>query len=372
MTDYADTTSGGFDKREVLEELSVPALLLPALVGAGLEANDRSKYFLALLQSARARADAPSEPFSSLHEERLAAGIADDRLDRVVEQSRRVDDDLYAIPDARAIHAELLSAIGDMLAPLNTDGAEPGSDAARLDALVAVAPEFAGDQVPGRYVDRITSGRPEDGDSLHLLVMDAHRALNRLQSELATATVDGAAVYRLGDHDRELVAAFMSGVRATAALKFEHPGLATTATRVGRRLLLQNDLGTTDAHVVVIAVEDLAVTVTYTDVHLRRLQFFESLLDRFPVQWSDTRRRRGSPRLGDHHVTTGRYEAPDPDSSPRTSAGWGPGWCSCWTGTGRGSGSPRSWAGTTRLRCSAGPPTTTAATWRSSRSAGNG
>ena len=106
----------------------------------------------------------------------------------------------------------------------------------------------------------------------------------------------------------------MAGINRTASLKFDHPGLGTTATRVGDRLLIQNDLGTTEAHVVVIAVKDRTVTITYTDVHRRRLRFFETLFGRYAVTWSDTRDRRGGPVLGDHHVTTGTFEAPDSSS----------------------------------------------------------
>jgi hypothetical protein len=51
----------------------------------------------------------------------------------------------------------------------------------------------------------------------------------------------------------------MRGVNATRALKLDHPGLDTAATRDGARLLLQNDIGTNDAHVLVIQVEGLRV-----------------------------------------------------------------------------------------------------------------
>ena len=50
--------------------------------------------------------------------------------------------------------------------------------------------------------------------------------------------------------------------------------------RQGGRLILQNDLGTTDAHVLVIHVEGLTCSLTYTDVHLQRLLFFQSLFAR--------------------------------------------------------------------------------------------
>src|ERR1039458_8369434 len=141
--------------------------------------------------------------------------------------------------------------------------------------------------------------------------MDAHRALNRLQIEIATETLDGACVYHLEEEDRPLVAAFMAGLHATAPLKFDHPGLGTTATRSNRRLLIQNDIGETAAHLIVITVEGPAVTVTYTDDHLQRLRFFQNMLDHFPIQWSGAQRHRGVAVLGEHALVTGRYVAPD-------------------------------------------------------------
>ena len=301
----------GSSKHEVVKELGEEPLLLPLLVNRGLEANDRAKYLLSLLQAARAHADEPVAPFSSLRDERLAAGVRDDQLDDVVGGTERAATGAYSIPRLRKIHEALVDAIAEMLAPLPTQGSNGPVGTARLDSLLAQAPDLAADRVPGAYIDRITSGTPDCGDSLHLLVMDAHRALNRLQGDVATETLDGAAVYHLRDTDRPLVAAFMAGVRSTAPLKFDHPGLGTTATRSGQRLLIQNDIGATEAHVLVITVEDLTATLTYTDVHLQRLRFLQSLLDGFPLQWSDAQHRRGGAALGDFHLAAGRYEAPD-------------------------------------------------------------
>ncbi|WP_457832605.1 hypothetical protein, partial [Staphylococcus aureus] len=86
--------------------------------------------------------------------------------------------------------------------------------------------------------------------------------------------------------DRAPVESFMRGVNETRALKFNHPGLEATAVRSGDRLVIQNDIGTTDAHVVVIAIRGNAVTVTYTDVHRSRAKFFVSLFDGFSLKWS--------------------------------------------------------------------------------------
>jgi hypothetical protein len=54
---------------------------------------------------------------------------------------------------------------------------------------------------------------------------------------------------------------------------------ATTAARSGNTLLIQNDLGTTDAHVLVVRITDTTWVVTHTDIQLQRLRFFHSLLE---------------------------------------------------------------------------------------------
>ena len=155
-------------------------------------------------------------------------------------------------------------------------------------------------------------------DSLHRLVMDLHKQLNVMQAELAEETIDGAAAYNLAEADRPLVAAFMSGLNRTAKLKFSHPGLATTATRTGDRLVIQNDIGTTDAHVIVIHVQNLAVSVTYTDVHSQRLAFFKDMLKPRTITWESERTAvlaAGEP----FYLATGRIEATDADACRRIS-----------------------------------------------------
>ena len=129
---------------------------------------------------------------------------------------------------------------------------------------------------------------------------------------IAGETLDGAAIYELAPQDRRIVQAFMRGLTRTAPLKFDHPGLGTTATRTGQRLVIQNDIGTTDAHVLVVHVEGLACTLTYTDVHLQRLLFFQSLFARYAANWEDTRSVRD--RImedGLYHLALGRYAARD-------------------------------------------------------------
>ena len=54
-------------------------------------------------------------------------------------------------------------------------------------------PESSGDELAADTIQVITSGDRAGGDSLHLLVMDMHRALNALQANLASETITAAA-----------------------------------------------------------------------------------------------------------------------------------------------------------------------------------
>ena len=111
--------------------------------------------------------------------------------------------------------------------------------------------------------------------------------------------------------DKPLVEAFMRGLERTRALKFDHPGLDTTAVRGESRLIIQNDIGTTDAHVLVISVEGSTVTITHSDVHEPRAKFFVGLFDAFPVEWSRLRQAsaEGLAEGEAFYLVTGRYQA---------------------------------------------------------------
>ena len=296
-------------KIEILKTLDETALLLPRLINQALTANDQVKYWLTLLQTARDHADHPTGDVPNLQREREVARVDDPSLDSVVSASTR-DGDIACVPHAASIHARLLDGIREMLEPLKVAATDDATATRtyegyrqRLDRLVASAPPLDNDRIPVDYIDAITQGgRGEDG-GLHVLVMDLHRELNNLQRRVASETLDGANVYGIGESDRALVAAFMAGVNATAPLKFDHPGLGTTATRVGDRLVLQNDIGTTDNHVVVLHVVGLTLTVIYTDVHRSRLQFLQAQLQPAGFEWSATRSCEAAYELSVGHVT---------------------------------------------------------------------
>jgi hypothetical protein len=106
------------DKATIVGVLGEKDLLLPGLVHQALAANGRAKYFLTLLQLARAHADALDTNVPDLRRERELAGIADERFDTVIGNSRRGHDSEYRVPLAKTIVQRLLADIEAMIVPL--------------------------------------------------------------------------------------------------------------------------------------------------------------------------------------------------------------------------------------------------------------
>lgn len=284
----------GSEKQTIIEALDRRELLLPARVHEAIEANARVKYYLSLLQMASAHADAPETPAIDLAEERKRCGIDDASLDAVVSGARRGPDDDYRIPRLRELGERMDHELARMIAPV---ALAEGNDAAeawrrRLESLRERRDELLADgSLSVSVLSWMTSADP-GGDGPHRFCMELHKAIAGLES-VGTELVDGARTFGLTEEDRPFVAAFMRGLQRTAKLKFEHPGLGTMATRAGARLIIENDIGTTDAHVLVVELEGAKVVVTSADVHVQRLAFFQRMLSAgFPLAWEDTRSRR--------------------------------------------------------------------------------
>jgi uncharacterized protein Yka (UPF0111/DUF47 family) len=306
-------------KTQVLEAIGERDLQPAAELNAALAANDRLKYYFSLLQTALNHADRPEQPALTLRGERIACGLDDAGLDSVVAATRK-DGLYYRVPGCAKVMSSIARDSRVMAAPILASTTRQDGYRERLEALLAALPAAEADLMTGAAIAAVTRAGLRDGstpaaaDSLHQLVMDLHKELNLLQAASAEEILDGAFVYSIADADRPFVAAFMAGLNRTAKLKFNHPGLATTSTRAGKRLVIQNDIGTTDAHVIVAHVEDLAIVITYADVHLERLQFFQSMLARYPFSWQgdDARARPGLAGGGEpFYVATGRFKARD-------------------------------------------------------------
>lgn len=277
----------------VLEQIGERGLLLPELISRGLAANDRLKFYLTLLQTAHVHAQAPGQQVPNLRSEREASGISDPSLDEVVGASRMVTGSTVYIPGVASIVEHVLGDARHMVEPIAAAAAWRGDlaeraalYARRLDEQAARAPACTDDQISATTIETFTKLPGNGHDSMHQLVMDLHWELNRLQASVSVEVIDGAHAYGLGDSDRRLVRAFMKGINETAPLKFDHPGLETTATRDGDHLSIQNALGATDGHVVVVHVAGPAVTLIYTDVRRARAKFVRDLLAAHKVTWS--------------------------------------------------------------------------------------
>ena len=307
-------------KSQIIERLGQADILLPALIAEGLAANDRVKVRLSVLQAAARHARDPHGVRFDLTAECRAAGIDFVAMQTLVNGASLLAGEQITAPGLGGLGAAICDEVATMTRAIKAADAAKGDAALeRLSRLKAAAwPEIT-DNIALAQIARLTGLSDSSGDSLHRLVMDLHKALNRLSAAHAEEVLAGAHVHGLLPEDRPAVEAFMRGVESTRKLKFDHPGLATTATRSGVRLTIQNDIGETEAHVVVIAVEADAVTVTYTDVHLARAKFFTGLLRNFPVQWSGLERKSAA-GLGDDeafYLVTGR--CPTDGDKPRDS-----------------------------------------------------
>lgn len=296
-------------KSAIIEELGESELLLPSRIAEGLAANDRVKVRLSVLQAAGRHATDPTGRHFDLAAECTRTGIDPVAMEAVVNRAGLCADGRVAAAGLSALIAGIWLDITTMARAVQTGDAAAGDRALeRLTALQAAVPLDTHDAIVPAQIARLAAISEGDGDSVHRLVMDLHKDLNRLAAACAEEVIAGAHAFGLVPDDRAAVAAFMRGVAATSKLKFGHPGLNTTAARAGGRLTIQNDIGETDAHVVVITVERTAVTVTYSDVHLRRAKFFTGQFKKFDVQWSGLDRKSvaGLAEGGVFYLVTGR------------------------------------------------------------------
>lgn len=277
-------------KTEVVASLGQQRLMLPAWVKAALSANDRLKVYLTVLQTAASHASHPDHDLPDLAKESAAAGLSSGWLHDLAATATRIDKDLF-VPDLSRLVKCLEEDLGTMARPVLETTALGAEIHSRVQHWLTWLGALPADRLSDRQIEALSHGRRGGPDSLHLLVMDLHKQINHLSGQLASEVIDGANVWELKPEDRPRVLAFMRGLNRTAGLKFDHPGLETAATRDGERLLLQNDIGTNDAHVLVMQVTAHSITLTYSDLHRSRLEFFQSLLAPFGAQWSELESR---------------------------------------------------------------------------------
>ncbi|WP_455231538.1 DUF47 family protein [Geopseudomonas aromaticivorans] len=274
------------EKVGVVASLGQQQLLRPAWITAALAANDRLKLYLTLLQAAQTHTEQPGALPLDLSRELASAQVSAPWLKDLPGTAYRTGKVLH-VPELLRLATLLRDDLRIMARPLlEGEATDENELASRIGQWCSWLDALSDDALEAAQLKALTSGKRGEEDSFHLLVMDLHKALNHMAAELSNETIDGAHVWQLDEADRPRVAAFMRGLARTRALKLDHPGLDTAATRDGARLLLQNDIGTNDAHVLVIQVEGLRITLTYSDLHRQRFAFFQELLSEIGASWS--------------------------------------------------------------------------------------
>jgi hypothetical protein len=297
-------------KSRIVEQLGQGEILLPGLVAEGLRANDRAKARLSVLQAAADHASDPYGAPTDLADECRTAGVDAIAAKALIAGAHFGANGVIEAPGLGKLGEALMTDVETMIKGANGANAGTGKAADRL-ASIGARQSLGKDRITQSEIAALTSVTSGEHDSLHRLVMDLHKALNRLAAECAEEEVEGAQTHGLHAEDKPLVAAFMRGLHRTAPLKFNHPGLDTIAIRSGSRLVIQNDIGTTDAHVLLVAVEGSTVTITHTNVHEARAKFFIDLFKDFPVSWSGLTQERaqGLAEGEPFYLVEGRYEA---------------------------------------------------------------
>jgi uncharacterized protein Yka (UPF0111/DUF47 family) len=301
-------------KSEIVEQLGQTDILLPSLIADALSANDRVKIRLSVLQAAGHHARDPNRVTFDLTEECRSSGLDPVAMESLVNRAHLLAGERITAPGLSSLQTAIWDDVTTMIRAVKTGDETEGTAALEYLSTIRAADEHdSADTLTLARIGSLTGVSGGDRTQLHRLVMDLHKRLNGLAAAHAEEVLAGAHVYRLLPEDRPAVEAFMRGVESTRKLKFGHPGLATTAIRSGTRLTIQNDIGETDAHVIVIAVEADVVMVTYTDVHLPRVKFFIGLLRDFPLQWNrfDRKNAQGLGEDGTFYLVTGHYPTDD-------------------------------------------------------------
>lgn len=275
-------------KESAVEALGQQSLLMPARIKAALAANDRLKLCLSMLQAAASHASDHDAPVTDWTPDMRNAGLQDAAWLRELVSTAYFDDHMLVLPKIAPLAETLQADLVLMARPVcDSGGAVDGELQRRRDDWVSrlgALSEREGLDAEG--LRALTHGDRHAGDSLHLLVMDLHHQLNALSAQIATEDIDGAHAWQIKAEDRPLIQAFMRGIARTAPLKFAHPGLDTAVTRDHSRLLIQNDIGTNDVHVLVIEVEHGHIALTYSDLHAGRFDFFRRMLVDIGFAWT--------------------------------------------------------------------------------------
>ena len=205
-------------KSQIIKELGQTAILLPALIAQGLAANDRVKVRLSVLQAAARHARDPLGGAFDLSEECRLADIDAMAMETLVNGAAAVGGERIVAAGLGKLEAAIWDDVDAMIRAVTAgDAAEGDSAGHRLAVLRAAAAAQPPDTLELTHIGRLADISGGNGGSLHRLVMDLHKTLNRLAASHAEEVLAGAHVYGLAPQDRPAIEAFMRGVEAESA-----------------------------------------------------------------------------------------------------------------------------------------------------------
>ncbi|HYN62300.1 MAG TPA: phosphate transport regulator, partial [Rubrivivax sp.] len=183
------------EKQDAVASLGQTPLLQPARVRAALKANDRLKLYLSVLQAAAAHAAGPERAPLDLSREIAAADIAPREQAvwlRDLPAGASLQGDELQLPELPRLVARLREDLAAMARPVLDDVDTDPALAERVAQWLVWLAALGGGALPAASLTQLTQGRRERGDSLHLTIMDLHKALNRLAARLSGEDIDGA------------------------------------------------------------------------------------------------------------------------------------------------------------------------------------
>jgi hypothetical protein len=174
-------------KTQILAAIGEKELQPATALNAALAANDRLKYSFSLLQMALEHSEHPQQPAPTLKRERIACGIDDPALDSVVAGARMIGKSCH-VAGAERVVTRIADDMRLMAAPVLATN--PNGIVARLDVLLGSVPAAKDDLLDPAAISAMTQISHDRKDSLHRLVMDLHKKLNMMQTELAEENLD--------------------------------------------------------------------------------------------------------------------------------------------------------------------------------------
>jgi len=188
-------------KARIVEHLGQSAIILPALVREGLAANDRAKVRMAALQAAVQHAHNPASAPADLSAECRAAGVDAMSTQSLVGDARTSADGTVVVPGLAELTSALEGDIRAMIRAVEANDASASKIAA--DRLSAIKKQFpVSNKIEAGQVAKMIAVPSGDADSLHRLIMDLHKTLNRLAASCAEEVAAGAHAHGLGPDDR--------------------------------------------------------------------------------------------------------------------------------------------------------------------------